>query len=434
MNIPQIHLWFFWLFVILYLAHLSVEIFLDLLNLKELEKHRRQIPALFQNSFSPEEYEKSIAYTRSKIHFSWFQTGFDALVLWLLILTGGFGALDQWLDRFFPVESLPHQVAYPLLVGGIFYLLHLPFGIYHSFVLEERFGFNKTTGRTFALDQIKTLLVGLFLGVPLLTLIFKSFDWLGNLWWLGGWGVVMGFQLLTAALLPVILIPLFYKFTPLETGELKERIHRLAEKIRFKMSGVFTIDGSRRSTHSNAFFAGMGRARRIVLFDTLATKLTTPEILSVLAHEMGHNVKKHIQKSLLLSAFTALAGFYFLSLLLDWQPFFTTFGVSRPGIHVGLVLFGLLSSVFAFPVNPLFKWISRRNEYEADRFSVEVTGDKANMQSSLIKLSRDNLSNLTPHPWYSFYHYSHPTTAERVQTIAALKVGDGVLREQSLEG
>lgn len=420
---PLINNWFFWLFASLYLLHLLVEFSLDFLNLKELEKNRESIPFLFQNTFTKEDYSKSIDYTQSKTRFSWVKTVFDVAVLWFLILSGGFYHLDQWLGEFLPPGNLAHLVAYPFLLGGILYGLHLPFGIYFQFVLEERFGFNKTKPGTFILDQVKTILLSLLLGAPLLALIFSLVGWIGSYWWIAGWGAMMAFQLLTAALFPVLLAPLFYKFTPLEAGELKDKITQLAKQIRFKMSGIFTIDGSRRSSHSNAFFAGMGKARRIVLFDTLVEKMTIPEIIAVLAHEMGHNVKKHIQKSLLLSATSSLLGFYLLALCLKWPTFFQAFGVPTPNLAVGFVLFGLLSSVFTFPLNPLMKWISRRNEYEADRFSVQTTGDKASMKSSLVRLSKDNLSNLTPHPWYSFYHYSHPTTAERCRAIEAASLG-----------
>jgi STE24 endopeptidase len=416
----QTHLWFFWLFVALYVLHLAVEITLDILNLREINRHQDKIPDLFKDSFSLADYQKSISYTRSKTYFSWVKAGFDGVVLWFLILSGGFYILDRWIGSFQPMPSLAHQIAYPFVLGAIFYCLHLPFGIYHQFVLEEKFGFNRMTWGTFIKDQIKTAVIALVLGIPLLALLFSLVKWIGTLWWLGGWGVLMGFQLLTAAIFPVILAPIFYKFSPLEEGELKERIYRLAEKVRFKMAGVFTIDGSRRSSHSNAFFAGLGKTRRIVLFDTLTENLTTGEIIAVLAHEMGHNVKKHIQKGLLISSVTTLAGFFILSLCLKWKPFFATFGVPEPSLHVGLVLFGLLSSVFTFPFNPLFKWFSRKNEYESDAFSVETTGDKTSMKESLVKLSKDNLSNLTPHPWYSFYHYSHPTTSERVEAIEKL--------------
>lgn len=375
-----------------------------------------------------EDYQRSIAYTRSKLKFAWVKGAADVLVLWTLILSGGFYRLDQWLAGWIPVDSLWQQVAYPFLLGGIIYLINLPFSVYFQFVLEERFGFNRTKAKTFVADQIKTLFLALLLGVPLLALLFWLVERIGPHWWLAGWGVMMGFQFLTAALLPVVFAPLFYKFTPLPEGDLKERIRQLAEKIRFKMSGIFTIDGSRRSAHSNAFFAGIGKTRRIVLFDTLEKNLSTSEIVSVLAHEMGHNKLHHILKGLILSALGSLLGLYVLAYCLNWEGFFTAFGVPGPSLAIGFVLFGLVSGVFTFPFNPLFKWISRKNEYEADRFSVTVTGDKPDMTQALLKLSKDNLSNLTPHPWYSFYHYSHPTTGERAAAIESI-----ILPPQPLE-
>lgn len=412
--------WFFWLFAGLYFTHLAVELALDTLNLRELKKNQGKIPPLFADQFSPADYQKSIAYTRSKIYFGWVRAGLDALILWAVILTGGFYLLKSFVDGIFASGSLANQVTYPLVVGGLVWALQLPFSIYYQFRLEERFGFNRMKPKTFVMDQVKTILISLALGIPLLALIFSLVDWMGDWWWLGGWGVMMAFQLLTAALFPVLLAPLFYKFTPLPEGELKERIFALARQVKFKMAGIFTIDGSKRSAHSNAFFAGMGKARRIVLFDTLMENLNNDQILSVLAHEMGHNVKKHILKGLILSAISSLIGFYLLSLCLKWPPFFQAFGVSEPSITVGFVLFGLLSAVFTFPLNPVMKWFSRKNEYESDAFSVEITGDKASMKEALLNLSKDNLSNLTPHPWYSFYHYSHPTTTERVGAIDSL--------------
>ncbi|HKY64606.1 MAG TPA: M48 family metallopeptidase [bacterium] len=412
--------WFFWLFLSLYLAYALVEFGLDWLNLRHAERHRDRIPALFEGKIGGEEYQKSIAYTRAKTHFGWVKAGFDAVLIWAFILTGFFHRLDLWLGAWLAPGSLLHQVAYPFALGAMVYLLHLPFGLYRQFVLEEKFGFNRMSAGTFVLDQLKGLLLSLILGVPLLALIFWLVPTLGSLWWLAAWGVLMAFQLLTAALFPVLFAPLFYKFSPLPEGELKSKLGELAAKVKFKMSGIFTIDGSRRSAHSNAFFAGVGRTRRIVLFDTLLKSLSSEEIVAVIAHEMGHNKRRHILKGLLLSSATTLLSLYLLSLCLRWPAFFQAFGVPEPSLPVGFVLFGLLSSVFAFPFNPIFQWISRRNEYEADRFSVEVNGDKAGMVSSLVKLSRDNLSNLTPHPWYSFYHYSHPTTSERAEAIAAL--------------
>lgn len=396
-----------------------VEIGLDVLNLREMKKHQGKLPTLFSQNFSEKDYQKSIAYTRAKTQFGWIKAIFDVGLLWFLILSGGFAWIELQLAGFFPEKNLLYKISYPLTIGALFYVLHVPFSIYHQFVLEEKFGFNRMKPGLYFLDQVKTIFLSLLLGMPLLALIFKIVDWMGTWWWLGAWGAVMAFQLLTAALFPVLLAPLFYKFTPLDGGELKTKITELAKKIRFKMAGIFTIDGSKRSAHSNAFFAGIGKTRRIVLFDTLVQNLSTSEIVAVLAHEMGHNVKKHIIKGMLMSAVLSLGGFYLLYLCMSWLPFFQTFGVATPNIAIGLVLFGLVSSVFTFPFNPVFKWYSRKNEYEADQFSVETTHDPESMKSSLIKLSKDNLSNLTPHPWYSFYHYSHPTTSERVEAILA---------------
>jgi len=412
--------WLFWLFAALYIAYSSVEILLDWLNLRHIEGHRGRIPALFEGKISPEDYQKSIAYTRAKTHYGWVKAAFDALLIWTMILGGFFHRFDLWIGQWLPMNSLAHQVAYPFAIGAILYVVHLPFSLYHQFVLEENFGFNRSKLATFVLDQIKGILLSLLLGVPLLALLFWLVPTLGDHWWLAAWGVLMGFQLLTAALFPVVFAPIFYKFTPLPEGELKAKLSELAAKVKFKMSGIFTIDGSRRSAHSNAFFAGLGKTRRIVLFDTLLKSLSSEEIVAVIAHEMGHNKRRHILKGLVLSSATTLASLFLLSQCLKWPTFFQAFGVPEPSLQSGFVIFGLLSSVFTFPFNPIFQWISRRNEYEADRFSVEVNGDRAGMVSSLIKLSRDNLSNLTPHPWYSFYHYSHPTTNERAEAIAAL--------------
>ncbi len=413
---------FFWIFVSLYSLHFLVELGLDLLNLRELKKHRSSIPKLFRHTYSFEDYQKSIRYTQSQTYFAWAKGGVEALLLWIMILSGAFSSLAQGLELLWPNASLLTKILYPFCIGGIFYLVGLPFHLFHTFVIEERFGFNRTNLKTFALDQIKTLFLTALLGAPLLTLLFVLVESMGNTWWLWGWMALLIFQLLVAALFPVVLAPLFYRFTPLEPGELQEKIHHLAQKLHFKMAGVFTIDGSRRSNHSNAFFAGMGKARRIVLFDTLRQQLNTGEILAVLAHEMGHNLKKHIQKGLLLSALSTALGFYLLHLCWNWPPFYQSFGVPQPNVAVGFVLFTLLGGVWTFPFTPLKNAFSRHNEYESDRFSAEVTQDPTSMASALLKLSKDNLANLTPHPWYSFYHYSHPTSAERIRALGLAKI------------
>jgi STE24 endopeptidase len=229
------------------------------------------------------------------------------------------------------------------------------------------------------------------------------------------------FQLLLVILYPTLIAPLFNKFTPLEDGELRRRITALATQLGFQTSGIFTMDGSRRSAHSNAYFTGLGKSKRIVFFDTLLKQATIDQTIAVLAHEIGHYKLKHIRKRLLLQSVFLLAGLYLISLLLDYQPFFRAFGLEHPSHHGALVLFALVSSPFTFFLNPLLNHVSRKHEYEADRYAVMELKDGKPMAEALINLSTTNLSNLTPHPWYSAYHYSHPTVIERVQAISGLE-------------
>lgn len=410
--------WFFVLFLLFYVAYLVVEIGLDLLNLKHIDQNKAKIPALFQGIYSQEDYAKSIEYTKAKTHFKIFGLVAKTVVLFVMIFTGFFGGLDAWLFDFIP-DTYLRGIVYPFMVMAVFYVLGLPESYYYQFVLEERFGFNRMDLKTFLLDQVKSIVLGLVFGVPLMAALLWIITKSGNSWWFFGFLLIMGFQVFTAAIYPVVLAPIFNKFVPLKEGSLKDRIYALAKKVHFKMAGIFTIDGSKRSSHSNAFFAGLGSLRRIVLFDTLVEKHSEDEIVAVIAHEMGHNVKKHIQKSLILSSLITLGSFYVLALCLRWPLFFEAFGAT-PSIHVGLVLFFLFSSVFLFPISPLFTKLSRKNEFEADEFSVLTTKDKEHLKSSLVKLTKENLGNLVPHPWYSAYHYSHPTTLERVKAIDAV--------------
>lgn len=410
--------WFFLLFLFFYVAYLVVEIGLDLLNLRHIDQHKSKIPALFQGIYSEADYAKSIEYTKAKTHFKIFGLITKTIVLFAMIFTGFFGLVDTWLQSFI-ADTFIRGVAYPFVIMAVFYVLGLPESYYYQFVIEERFGFNRMDIKTFVLDQVKSIALGIVFGVPLIAALLWIITKSGDNWWFYGFMLIMGFQIFTAAIYPVVLAPIFNKFVALKEGSLKDRIHALAKKVHFKMAGIFTIDGSKRSSHSNAFFAGLGSMRRIVLFDTLIEKHSEDEIVSVIAHEMGHNVKKHIQKSLILSSLITLASFYILALCLKWPLFFEAFGAS-PSIHVGLVLFFLFSSVFMFPISPLFTKLSRKNEFEADEFSVHTTKDKEHLKSSLVKLTKENLGNLVPHPWYSAYHYSHPTTLERVKAIDAV--------------
>ena len=412
--------WFFILFAVLYFADIGTHLVLDHLNLREMEKNKNNIPALFKDQISQADYEKSIAYTTAKTHFNWIQIALQILLIWTLILSGFFGKLDGWLQSFIQTKWML-QLAYPVAIAALFYVISLPFSAYFQFGLEESFGFNKSTPSIFIMDQIKSIGIAGVIGLPILALLFYLVGKLGSSWWIAGWGVMTAVQLLTIVLFPVVFAPIFYKFTPLEESELKSRIGTLASTLNFDMAGVFTIDGSKRSSHSNAFFAGMGKTRRIVLFDTLRDQLTTDEIEAVLAHEIGHNKLNHITKQFILSTLLMLGMMFILGLCLKWPLFFTTFGVATPSIHVGFTLFFLFSSVFTFPLTPAFSYLSRKYEYEADAFSVQTLKRPKDMIQSLIKLSKENSANLTPHPAYSFFHYSHPTTIERAEAIKKIE-------------
>lgn len=408
-------------FLLFYVAYVAVELSLDILNIRYLDLHKSRIPELFVGVYSQEDYQKSIEYTKAKTRFKIITMLVKAAVSFVLILSGFFALADDKLTILIE-NPLARGVAYAFAIGAVFFVIGLIEGYFYQFVLENDFGFNRMTLKTFVVDQIKGIVLAILFGAPLIAALLWLMGAAGKTWWIYGFALVMGFQLFTAAIYPVWLAPLFNKFTPLNEGPLKTRIESLAKVVNFKMSGIFTIDGSKRSSHSNAFFAGLGAMKRIVLFDTLVEKHSDDEIVAVIAHEMGHNVKKHIQKSLIVSSALMFVLFYVLAFCLDWPLFFQSFGVHEPKLYVGLVLFSLFSSVFMFPITPLFTAISRKNEFEADAFAVMTTKNKEHLPSALVKLTKENLGNLTPHPLYSAYHYSHPTTIERVHAIQAIKI------------
>jgi STE24 endopeptidase len=295
----------------------------------------------------------------------------------------------------------------------------LPFDWYSQFRLEERFGFNTSSPKTWCMDRLKGLLLSLVLGYPLLVLILKLVDWTGAHWWLWAWGVLLAFQLVMLVLAPVIILPLFNKFTPLPEGSLRQRLLGLAQRTAFRAKSIQVMDGSKRSRHSNAFFTGFGRYRRIVLFDTLIQQLGEAELEAVLAHEIGHYKKKHIPKMLIISALGSLVGFLVLSILAGQNWFYEAFGFSAGNIAPALLLFVLLSGLVTFWFSPLAHWWSRKHEYEADAFAASVMGESHSLIGALRKLNEKNLSNLTPHPVYSGFYYSHPAMLERERALVS---------------
>jgi STE24 endopeptidase len=301
----------------------------------------------------------------------------------------------------------------------------LPFDWFSQFRLEEKFGFNTTTPKIWWMDRLKSLLLALLLGYPLLALVLKIVQWAGAWWWLWAWAALLGFQFLMLVLAPVLILPLFNKFTPLPDGSLRERLLELAKRTRFRAQSIQLMDGSKRSRHSNAFFTGFGRFRKIVLFDTLVQQLAEPELEAVLAHEIGHYKKKHIPKMLAFSALSSLAGLYVISFLAKQERFYRAFGfqpsassLQPAAIAPALLLFGLLAGTVTFWLSPLIHWWSRRYEYQADAFAARVMSEAQPLVGALRKLNEKNLSNLTPHPLYSGFYYSHPTLLERERALA----------------
>jgi len=408
---------FLLLFAIFYFAQQFLDSWLTWLNVEHLQKHQNEVPIYFQDKISFDEYQKSIAYTRANAQLGMTASWVEVPIFWGLLLSGFYGDLDSTV-RSFGFGSVGTGLLYLASVSVVFFLVSLPFNLYSTFVVEQKYGFNRMTWKLWLVDLLKAILLSVLVGGPILAAVLWFMErHLHGLWWLYVWILLTLVQIFIAAVFPVLLLPLFNKLTPLEEGSLKQRILALARKIDFRLSGIYTMDGSKRSGHSNAFFAGLGRLRRIVLFDTLVKSLAESELLAVLAHEMGHNVKNHVRTGLLISSVVSLGGLYVLSLLVNKSWFYEAFQFAQPSAYAALLIFMKTAGAFTFFLSPLSAILSRKHEYEADRFAAEVMERQEPMIQGLVKLTRDNLSNLTPHPWYSFFYYSHPTTMERIRAL-----------------
>jgi STE24 endopeptidase len=402
------------LFLLLLLAKTGAEVLLDLLNRAEVKRNLGRVPAGLVGVMDEATYAKATEYTLAKNRFSVVENLFGAAVLAVIILSG----LLPWLYELFVrtlgvavwVDAL-YVIAALLLVS----LPGLPLEWWAQFRLEERFGFNKSTVKLWVSDKVKGLVIGLIIGFPLIYLILDLVTWVGDAWWIWGFFLFFAFQLLMMVIYPMWIMPLFNKFTPLPEGELRERLMDLANRTGFQASTIQVMDGSRRSSHSNAFFTGFGRFRRIVLFDTLIEQLRRPELEAVLAHEIGHYKKGHIPRMLVLSAVMVFLAFWAIAYLARSEWFYAGFGFAAEGATVApaFLLFALLSGLVTFWLTPVFNLLSRKHEYEADDFARKAMGEPGPLVGALQKLSEKNLSNLTPHPLYSGFYYSHPTFLER---------------------
>ncbi|PUE30422.1 peptidase M48 [Limnohabitans sp. JirII-29] len=403
------------------LANLLTKLWLSGRQVRHVAQHRQAVPATFAHTISLDAHQKAADYTLAKARVGLIDMALDAVLLMGWTLLGGLDALNQltlnWLGAGM-TQQLVLVVSFAL-IGG---LIGLPLTLYQTFGIEQRFGFNNTTPALWVSDMLKGLLVGLVLGLPILALVLWLMDTGGATWWLYAWGALVAYQLLVMWIAPNVIMPLFNKFTPLEDATLKERVTALMNRAGFTAKGFFVMDGSRRSAHSNAFFTGVGSAKRVVFFDTLLAQLNADEMEAVLAHELGHFKHRHILKMMLTSFAFSLGGLALLGWLSQQVWFYTGLGVS-PNLNssnsaLALLLFMLTLPLVTFFVSPLSARRSRRFEFEADAYAVANSNAQA-LGSALLKLYQDNASTLTPDPWFVTFYYSHPPASQRLARIAA---------------
>ena len=403
-------------FLAVFLLRLGTQLLLSRLNISYLRRHGVTVPEVFQDVVDGEKLRKVSAYNLDSEHLHMVATLADQ-GLFLLILLSGFlpwlvKIINQWMGG--------------MIIGGLVFfvvlsistnLLRIPFRLVDTFVIEDRYGFNTMTLKMWVSDLLKSMAVLTILGGLILWLLLTLVVHGGDAWWVWAWMVAGGFEIFMLWLFPVVIAPLFNKFEPIENEALEHRIRALMEKIGLQVKGVFKMDASKRSKHTNAYFTGIGRSKRIVLFDTLLASHTEEEVLAVLAHEIGHWKKKHLIKEILLLEILSLVVFYFASKCLDWTLLYKTFGFQEPIAYVGIFLAGVLLGPVGYFAHPLESGISRRFEQEADDFTLDLLGMAEPMRSTLKRLAVDNLANLTPHPLYAWFYYSHPPLVERISRL-----------------
>jgi STE24 endopeptidase len=402
-----------WIVLLTFLIDFGLHWLADHLNLKAWPASP---PEAFRSYFEAGRYQRSKDYLRISTRFGWLAEGTQLAAILFFWFAGGFPILDSWVRSFGKGPILSGLVFVGILMG-LRSILSFPFSLYRTFVIEENFGFNRTSWRTFIIDRIKGVVLGCFLGAPLLAGILFFFQAAGPYAWLYSWGGVVGFMLIMQYIAPTWIMPWFNRFEPLADTALAKAIHSYARSIDFPLQNVFVMDGSKRSGKGNAFFTGFGRHKRIVLFDTLINQHDRDELVAILAHEMGHFKKRHIIVGLITSIVQTGVMFFLLSLCISHPALFEAFYMPQPSIYAGLVLFGLLYAPMDFLTGILSMIISRRNEYAADCFASETTGNGEALIRALIKLSVHHLSNLSPHPFYVFLNYSHPPVMNRIQAI-----------------
>ena len=402
----------FWIIIAIIVLDFLFENYLDYLNTTRMSK---KLPDEVKDIYDEEKYKKQQAYQKENQRFGMITGTFSFVLILLMFLFYGFAFVDSLV---WGITS--NSILAALLFFGILMfasdILNIPFSIYDTFVIEEKYGFNKTTPKTFVLDEIKGWVLGAIIGGGLLALVIFIYQKTQNMFWIYAWLVVAVFSIFMSMFYSNLIVPLFNKQTPLKEGELRTAIEEFAQKVGFKLDNIFVIDGSKRSAKANAYFTGLGPKKRIVLYDTLINDMETDELVAVLAHEIGHYKKNHIIQGLIISLIQTGIVLFIFSLLIDSPLLSKALGVEEPNFHIGLIAFGILYSPVSFVLGIFMNMLSRKNEYQADAFAAENYKPEA-LASALKKLSVKNLSNLTPHPRYVFFNYSHPPLLQRLRHL-----------------
>lgn len=406
----------FWIIIGILVLDFLFEKYLDYLNTTTMSE---TLPDEVKGVYDEEKYRKQQAYQRENHRFGILTSSFSIAVTLAMFLFYGFALVDGWAWGLTSNAILAALIFFGILMFASD-VISLPFSVYDTFKIEEKYGFNKTTPKTFVLDKIKGWLIGAVIGGGLLALVIFIYQKTGNLFWVYAWLVVGVFSVFMAMFYSNLIVPLFNKQTPLEEGELRDAISGFSKKVGFKLDNIFVIDGSKRSTKANAYFTGLGAKKRIVLYDTLINDLEIDELVAVLAHEIGHYKKKHVVQGLLIGLLQTGVVLFIFGLLIDNQNLSRALGVEQPNFHIGLVAFGVLYTPISFFTGIFMNMLSRKNEYQADRFAAENYGSEP-LASALKKLSVKNLSNLTPHKAYVFFHYSHPTLLQRLAFLKSFE-------------
>jgi STE24 endopeptidase len=410
-------------FSVLFLAALLIatgtRLWLATRHVQHIRAHRNAVPAAFAREISLEAHQKAADYSSAKTRLNIVAIVFEAAVLLALTFGGGLQAIDNLAASFFP-EGIARGVVFVAILAVIMSVIELPFGLYRTFSIESRFGFNKMTLAMFFGDLAKQAAIGAGLGLPLLFAVLWLMAEMGDLWWLYVWIVWVVFNTLVLALYPTFIAPLFNKFSPMQDGEMKQRIENLISRCGFTSKGLFVMDGSKRSSHGNAYFTGFGKSKRIVFFDTLLSRLEVPEIEAVLAHELGHFRRRHVFKRMAWTFAVSLGFLWLLGTLKDQAWFYEGLNVAYPATDaMALTLFFLVVPVFTFLFQPLLAMYSRKHEFEADEYAAQFTPAR-DLIRALVKLYKDNASTLTPDPLHSVFYDSHPPASTRIARLEQL--------------